>query len=268
MKSSDDKSFFHKLYIIIILSSVIITGLVYLIFSGGTERIQANTGRKPSTEETADRTERPVPSVSPSVSPVPSVSPSAVQVDVTSDDSLLRVVNQSHPIDPGYVPSDLVVPDVAMNNTQMIRQEAAQPMKDLFAAASQAGYSLYLVSGYRSYATQVSLYHMYLARSGADFTNRIDSHPGASEHQIGLAADFGTTDHVCELDSCFGNTGASQWLMENAWKYGWILRYPEGKEQITGIMYSPWNYRYVGKEEAEKIHESGLTMEEFYNLTD
>lgn len=263
MNRSNDKSFFHKLYIIIVLSSVIVAGLIYLIFSGGTERIQSRNRRTPSpSSEVISNSPEPSVTPSPAVTPEPSEEPA----DVTSDDSITRIVNQSHPIDPSFVPADLVVPDVAMNNTQMIRQEASQPLKDLFDAASEAGYSLYLISGYRSYEEQVSLYYTYLERSGEDYTNRIDSHPGASEHQIGLAADIGTQDHACELNSCFADTGASQWLAENAWKYGWILRYPDGKEQITGIMYSPWNYRYVGTEAAQKIHESGLTMEEFYGL--
>lgn len=267
MNNQNDKSFFHKLYIVIILSSVIVTGLVYLIVSGGTERIQnrAESSRIPEVADHTKETDKkqnatPVPSVS------PSPSPSMETIDTSSDDSITRIVNQTHPIDPSYAPSDLVVPDVAMNHTQMIRREAAQSMKDLFEAASQAGYSLYFISGYRSYETQVSLYHTYVAQFGSAYTNRIDSHPGASEHQLGLAADFGTTDHACELNSCFSDTGASQWLQENAWKYGWILRYPEGKESVTGIMYSPWNYRYVGKAEAEKIYDSGLTMEEYYHV--
>lgn len=264
MNNAGDKSFFHKLYIIIGLSSVIVAGLIYLIFSGGTERIQARNQKTASpTTEVADHTPKPTNIPSPSAVPSPSGEP----VDVTSDDSLTRIVNRTHPINPSYAPSDLVVPDVAMNNTQMVRQEAAGPLKELFQAASDAGYSLYLISGYRSYAEQVSLYHTYVAEFGGEYTNRIDSHPGASEHQIGLAVDLGTTDHACELSSCFGDTGASQWLSENAWKYGWILRYPADKEEITGIMDSPWNYRYVGREEARKIHESGLTMEEFYGLS-
>lgn len=267
MNSPGDKSFFHKLYIIIVLSSVIVAGLVYLIFSGGTERIQSRNQKtaSPSSEVTV-HTAEPTATPSPSETPLPS--PSEEPSDVVSDDSITRIVNQSHPVPASYVPSDLVVPDVAMNNTQLIRQEAAEPMKEMFEAASKAGYSLYLISGYRSYEEQVSLYHTYLARYGVEYTNRIDSHPGASEHQIGLAADIGTEDHVCELNSCFADTGAYGWLYDHAWEYGWILRYPDTKEQVTGIMYSPWNYRYVGKEEARKIHASGLTMEEFYGLND
>lgn len=268
MNNQNDRSFFHKLYIIIVLSSVIVAGLVYLIASGGTERIQKNahSTRTPEVvDHTAKLTEAPSPSASPSATPSPS--PSAQAVDITSDDSIDRIVNRSHPVDPSYVPADLVIPDVPMNNTQTIRKEAADAMKEMFDAADQDGIHLYLISGYRSYETQVSLYHTYLARFGNDYTEHLDCHPGASEHQLGLAADFGTVDQACELSTCFSDTDASQWLMNNAWKYGWILRYPQGKEAVTGIMYSPWNYRYAGKEEAGKIHDSGLTMEEYYGLT-
>lgn len=269
MKNQNDRSFFRKLYIIIGLSSVIVVGLVYLISSGGTEKIQ-NHSRKTAepSSEIAENTASPEysPSASTTSDNVVTPSPSAEPVDITTDTSITRIVNRTHLISSSYVPSDLVVPDVPMNNTQFIRQEAAQSMKELFDAAGQAGYSLYLISGYRSYNAQSSLYYTYLAKYGQEYTSRLDAHPGASEHQLGLAADFGTTDHACELQTCFADSGASQWLKDNAWKYGWILRYPEGKETVTGIMYSPWNYRYVGTKEAEKIYQSGKTMEEYYGL--
>lgn len=265
MNTQKDKSFLHKLYIIIVLSSVIVAGLVYLIFTGGTEKIQKNT-KGSGTPQIAEHSSVPSETPAPSESPEASAEPSQEPADVTTDTSLTRIVNRNHPISSGYVPDELVVPDVPMNNTQMIRKEAAKPMEELFQAASSAGYPLCFISGYRSYETQTSLYYTYLAQYGEAYTNRIDSHPGASEHQLGLAADFGTADHICDLGSCFGETGASQWLQQNAWKYGWIERYPAGKESVTGIMYSPWNYRYVGKKEAEKIHASNMTMEEYYGV--
>lgn len=264
MKDKENKSFYHKLYIIFTLSAVIIVGLIYLISSGSTTIIENKI--KPQTTSTPVVIHTPRPSSSPSVVPSPTLAPTEIPADVTSDDSIFRIVNKSHTISPDYVPSDLVQPNVPTNETQLLRKEAADALEHMFQAASEEGISLYLISGYRDYQLQTSLYNTYVARMGSEQAERIDDHPGASEHQIGLAADLGTTDHVCELGGCFSTTQAYQWLIHNSYRYGWILRYPEGKEDVTGIMYSPWNFRYVGTEEAQKLHESGLTMEEYYHL--
>lgn len=264
MKDKENRSFNHKLYIIFTLCAVIVAGLVYLIGSGSTVKLE--NIMKPESTSDSVTVHKPVPSVTPSVVPEETPEPTETPVDVTSDDSIYRIVNKTHPINPDYVPSDLVQPDVPSNETQLLRQEAASSLEQMFQAASDAGISLYLISGYRDYQLQTSLYNTYVAAMGSDQAERIDDHPGASEHQIGLAADLGTTDHVCELGGCFSTTQAYQWLIDNSYRYGWILRYPDGKEDVTGIMYSPWNYRYVGVEEAQKLYQSGLTMEEYYNL--
>ena len=107
----------------------------------------------------------------------------------------------------------------------------------------------------------------FIEAYGEAYAAKVDCHPGASEHQLGLLADFGTRDGYCRLDTCFSGTGASNWLQENAWKYGWIERHPAGKEAVTGTMYSPWNYRYVGKAFAKELYESGLTMEEYFQVS-
>ena len=87
--------------------------------------------------------------------------------------------------------------------------------------------------------------------------------PGTSEHELGLAVDLVDTDYPY-LDEAQENTDTQKWLMENSWRYGFILRYPNDKSEITGIIYEPWHYRYVGKETAKAIYESGLCMEEFF----
>lgn len=264
MKDKENKSFYHKLYIIFTLSAVIIVGLVYLIGSGSTGKLERIMRPEPSSTPVIVHT--PETTVTPSAVPTPTPAPTEIPVDVTSDDSIYRIVNKTHTISPDYVPSDLVQPAVPANETQLLRKEAADALEQMFQAASNDGISLYLISGYRDYQLQTSLYNTYVSRMGIQQAERIDDHPGASEHQIGLAADLGTVDHICELGGCFSNTTAYQWLVNNSYRYGWILRYPEGKEDVTGIMYSPWNFRYVGVEQAEKLYESGLTMEEYYHL--
>lgn len=264
MKEKENKSFYLKLYIIFTLSAIIIVGLIYLIGSGSTSIIENKM--KPQSTSTPVAVHTPEPSVTPSALPSSTPTPTEAPVDVTSDDSIWRIVNKTHMISPDYVPSDLVQPNVLTNETQLLRKEAADALEQMFQAASDEGISLYLISGYRDYQLQTSLYNTYVARMGSEQAARIDDHPGASEHQIGLAADLGTADHVCELNGCFSTTQAYQWLVSHSYEYGWILRYPEGKEDVTGIMYSPWNFRYVGTEEAQKLYESGLTMEEYYHI--
>ena len=108
---------------------------------------------------------------------------------------------------------------------------------------------------------QKNLYNNYVKRDGAQNADRYSARPGYSEHQTGLAFD------INYADSRFEGTDQAIWLAENAYKYGFILRYPEGKEHITGYMYEPWHYRYIGVENAAKIFASGLTLEEYYGLT-
>lgn len=152
-----------------------------------------------------------------------------------------------------------------MNNTQLLRPEAASALEKMFAAAEKDGVSLYFVSGYRSYEDQLSLYNYYVDQYGSDFADSIDCFPGASEHQIGLSVDLGASSRACELDNCFQTTDAYAWLAKHAPEYGYILRYPQGGESSTGISYSPWAFRYVG-DEAVKISQSGKTLEEYFDL--
>ena len=202
-------------------------------------------------------------SVSPvmTATPAPSEPPEIVKIDTSSDNSLQRIVNSSAPLNKEYIPENLVQFE---NTEEFIRADAVTPLQQLFQAAAQNGYSLYLVSGYRSYDEQVYLYNVYSQRYGTDYADSIDDKPGQSEHQLGLMVDIGLSDGTCLLQDCFNNLPVAEWLRNNAYLYGFIERYPEGKQSITGIQPSAWNYRYVGVEEAKKIHESNLTMEEYY----
>ena len=283
-----ENSFFRKLYIIVILLFLIIGTLFYLILSGGIDRIRPSndpsvtpdtepvhtddpqpTGTPDSTvspqpTETPESTESPEPTSSPEPSAEPE--PSA---DITTDTSVTRIVNRKATIDPSYVPEGLIEPDVpaiADENQNLLREDAAHALEELFSAAADEGHILYLVSGYRSYEFQQKLWKYWVDQKGEAYASELDAWPGASEHQLGLAANVGTLDHNCELHVCFAGTDAYKWLCEHAYEYGFIERYPENKQDITGITYSPWNIRYVGKEEAEKLYKSGLTMEEYYGL--
>ena len=137
---------------------------------------------------------------------------------------------------------------------------ASAALTQLQAGANAAGYAMPLISGYRSYDYQATLYNNYVAIDGQEAADRYSARPGTSEHQTGLAFDIG------QLDDNFGNTPAGQWLAQHAHEYGFIIRYPQGKEHITGYMYEPWHVRYLGVDLATSVYNSHLTLEEYLGV--
>jgi D-alanyl-D-alanine carboxypeptidase len=139
----------------------------------------------------------------------------------------------------------------------------------MFAAAkSEKGYNMWAQSGFRSYNTQKSIYNNYVNRDGKAAADRYSARPGYSEHQTGLAFDVCATNKPC-ITNGFDNTDEAKWLSENAYKYGFILRYVKGKENETGYMYESWHFRYVGTELAEKLYNNGdwISMETYFGFT-
>lgn len=194
------------------------------------------------------------------------------QFSVDDPKSIWVVVNKKRPLPPGYAPSDLVVPDVTLrldkiNEEMELRQSAAEALKSLFSAAkAKAGYNLLLASGYRSEGAQKQLYNFYVQAKGAAAADSDSARPSYSEHQTGLAVDVGRSDHQCEVQACFAATPEARWLAENAYKYGFIVRYQPGKQAITGYVEEPWHLRYVGNALASQIQRSGKSLEEFFGL--
>lgn len=132
-------------------------------------------------------------------------------------------------------------------------------LQQLQADASKAGYDIPLMSGYRSYDYQVQLYNNYVAQEGQEAADTYSARPGFSEHQTGLTFDIG------QMEYDYGDTPAGTWLHTHAHEYGFIIRYPEGKEAITGYRYEPWHVRYVGVEHATAVYQKGITLEEYLN---
>ncbi len=129
------------------------------------------------------------------------------------------------------------------------------------ADAASEGLNIYISSGYRSYDYQSGLYQRYVERSGKSEADRYSARPGHSEHQTGLAFDLNTiTDE-------FKDTDEGKWVAQNCYKYGFIIRYPEDKESVTGYMYEPWHIRYLGVETATAVYESGFCLEEYLGIT-
>lgn len=183
--------------------------------------------------------------------------------------SVAVLINKQLALPEDYEPKDLVYPDVRFTfkeqiEKRMMRKEAAAALEELFAGAEKDGIYLAGVSAYRSHKTQTALFNRYVAKDGEELAKTYSAVPGHSEHETGLAIDVSGSDGKCAAESCFGDTKEAAWLADHAVDYGFIIRYPEGKESITGYKYEPWHLRYVGKEISTDIGERDITLEEYY----
>ncbi|MBE5793951.1 MAG: D-alanyl-D-alanine carboxypeptidase family protein [Clostridiales bacterium] len=176
-------------------------------------------------------------------------------------DGKVYLVNRQHALHQRYVPHDLQ--NVLVQGiSQDMRQEAATALESLFAEAKEAGVPLASVSGYRSYSKQSTIYQRKVDSIGRKEADRISARPGTSEHQLGLAMDV-SKKGSSQLNKAFGDTEHGKWVKENAHRFGFIVRYLEGYEEITGYDYEPWHIRYVGVEYATAIYHSGVPMETY-----
>lgn len=178
------------------------------------------------------------------------------------------LINRENRLSENYVPDNLIeISSRFLNYAEddNLESTASEALNRMFNAAMEDGISLIGVSGYRSYDMQRRLYDTRMMREGEAQTRSYTAEAGASEHQTGLAIDI-LSDEYSVLDEGFENTRAFKWLNENCYKYGFILRYLKGKEDITGYNYEPWHFRYIGNEEAAmEIMNRGLTFEEYIN---
>jgi len=182
------------------------------------------------------------------------------------------VVNKKRALPNGYVPSDLTVPNVrlrlAKTHEQMkFSKQAVPAVEEMFKAAQTDGVTLVFGSGYRSYNLQKQFYNSYVSQDGQTAADRYSARPGTSEHQTGLAFDATSVSGKCHLEICFADMSEGKWLKDHAQEHGFIIRYLDGKESVTGYQYEPWHMRYVGKELAAEMHKIGpVTLEEFFGL--
>ncbi len=187
---------------------------------------------------------------------------------VTDAEALDTLVNKNRRLPGDYVPADLVkisVPTIlSFEEVNHLRKEAAEALADLFDAAKLSGYDLYARSGYRAYRTQVGLYEANVRKYGKEYADTISAKPGTSEHQSGLAMDISCPEMNYQLEQSFGKTDPGIWVRENAHSFGFIIRYPEDKQEITGYTYEPWHLRFIGKTIATEIFENGLCLEEYF----
>lgn len=209
-------------------------------------------------EETPTPTTRPSPGEAPAPASVDTFNRAAFSID--DPNSIWVVVNKLRPINPqDFEPGDLVEVPVDFTNEPELRQEASDAVVAMFDAAfAEAGLELASNSAYRSFSSQENVY------DGDDATT---ARPGFSEHQTGLAIDIGALSGECSLDVCFADTPEGAWLRDNAARFGFVLRYPADKTDITGYTFEPWHFRYVGTDLAAEMRDTGVTtLEEFFGL--
>lgn len=191
------------------------------------------------------------------------------KITIKSPSDISVLVNKKRALPSYYIPEDLVVPNVDFifedyADRRNLRKPAAQALEELFNAAELEGYNLMAVSGYRSYDYQKELFDNEVAQCGnIETANTSVAMPGESEHQTGLAMDICCSVSGNVLGG-FEGTPEAEWVYEHCHEYGFILRYPKGKTDITGYMYEPWHIRYVGKKISKEVKEKDLTYDEYY----
>ncbi len=170
------------------------------------------------------------------------------------DPSLFILVDKQHPLESSFVPADLGnMDDIGLlnkNKTGMqVRRIALPSLIEMTRAARAENLDLVHSSAYRSYVYQVKTFNYWVEQMGREEAEKVSAVPGKSQHQLGLAVDFGS------IDDSYEQTPEGQWQLENAWKYGWSLSFPKGKEDLTGYSYECWHYRYIGKAAARMERE-------------
>lgn len=242
---------------LVILGAVVLAALLVCL----AVVIAQNAKAQRTAEEerlTASVTPAPTPAITPTPAPTPTPGPYSDKPDIDVTSWEYRLANADNSIGE-------YTPELDTVEGQKLDKRMTDAMKDFVAAARAQGLSVYLSSGYRSYDEQNYLYQRKVSQYGEEQAKKIVAPPGTSEHQTGLACDI--TDKYYEFkDSSLENTALYQWMSQHCQEYGFIVRYPKDKEDVTGIIYEPWHFRYVGKDAAEYIMDKGLCLEEFVAL--
>lgn len=184
---------------------------------------------------------------------------------IEDGDDLLAPVNKQTTLKPDYEPQDLrFIPEYMNPDRQMqLREPALRMLVALWHAAQFDDISLKVISAYRSYAYQGELFQRYSDTYGEEEANQFSARPGQSEHQLGTTVDFGGT--AVDLNAAFADTPQGLWLADHAHLFGFVMSYPEGSTEITGYIFEPWHFRYIGIEATLDLEQSGLTLTEYLN---
>lgn len=268
-KTKRDRQRIRVLFIYALAAGVVlgavVAGLVFRTkISVYKREIQALTSGRSSSESAVQsgETKKAIPQASSNIDG----ESAAKQLQSTDDSYMLTLINSEHVLDPSYAPK---LADIGQG--YKMDERAAQPARDMLAAAEKEGLHPLVISAYRSYDDQKKIFNDtmtewvnkgYTMYDSYEETKKSVAIPGTSEHAAGLAVDI-TASSYTGLDDKQFDTAETKWLIEHCWEYGFILRYPRDKVDITGIIFEPWHYRYVGKAAAQEIHETQLTLEEY-----
>jgi len=192
-----------------------------------------------------------------------------VEVDPAYLNSYLVLINKVFRLPENFSPQNLVVPEVFSawghdNTNHRLRETAARALEDMFRAAYEdGGLTLWITSGYRTFEDQADTYRYFVDTHGLEEAENMSARPGHSEHQTGLVADVTAASVGALLVEEFSNAPEGVWLRENAHRFGFIIRYPDGRMDLTGFGYEPWHIRYVGIEAATYIFENDIVLEQY-----
>jgi zinc D-Ala-D-Ala carboxypeptidase len=249
--------------LLVVLVLAVATGVVLVVRQAGTTGLPPETAGATAAGSTSSAP-APTPSPTPSPTPTPPAEPTFDRTQLSIDDpaSTWIVVDKARPLSPlDWAPADLV----DIGGGRLMRAEAAQALDEMIAAAAAEGLALSVESAYRSYDYQVGVFRNQVARFGQTQAEVQVARPGYSEHQTGLTADIGGGG--CEIETCFATTAEGRWVAANGHRFGFLIRYPDGKQEVTGFKFEPWHVRYVGAGLATEMVRTGVpTMEEFFGL--
>ena len=249
-----------KLFLVmLVLLSILLITMAYIL--------NKNKGIQPAQKSETKQPQEKKPETKPKVES--EESNKQVTADTKTASSLTYIVNKKHPLPAEYEPNDLVRVPVKTNGTPWaLRKETSDQLVKLFKAAEKDGIYLRLGSGYRSYSYQKQLYNSYARQNGKEASDKFSARAGYSEHQTGLAADILGADVNYDFSQRFETQKEAIWLKKHAPNYGFVLRFIKGKESITGYMFEPWHYRYIGTNLAKKVQQAGndVTLEEYFNV--
>ncbi|MCL1973759.1 MAG: M15 family metallopeptidase [Bacteroidetes bacterium] len=191
--------------------------------------------------------------------------PYIYSVQEVEKEGFMLLVNKTYRLPEGFVPQNLERADTKLRcerENMFLNSTALDYLEQMFTAAKKEGIDLIFFDGWREESLQRTYYVNKIAEKGHSLATTLVAPPRGSEHELGLAADILSTAHRMR-DGHFALTATGKWLIANCWKYGFILRYPQNKIEITRFLFEPWHYRFVGIDEAAKITQSGLCMEEY-----
>ncbi|MFJ7921296.1 D-alanyl-D-alanine carboxypeptidase family protein [Lysinibacillus fusiformis] len=247
------------------LISVALIVSIFVVYNYKNNQVNSASNEQPKSTETNKSTEQDS-----STTEKTDTTPETPEKPEQQPDENGYLPNQTLPTQPTYIKGILLANKIYPLPSTFAPEEnpeARQALNLMLEAAKQQGFDLVAFSGYRSFEYQTTLYNNYVNRDGQAAADRYSARPGYSEHQTGLAFDIGERGKEdVWLTEEFGETPAGQWLFAHAQEYGFILRFPQNKEEITGYMYESWHYRYVGKDVAKEIAKRSITLEEYLGV--